>query len=177
MLDDTDSAQGTQGTPTGTPRPDDPKDTTSELTLPRQNPRFSFFDEEYVAGRRVPFPALHSDSYESSPDKTLCLEKLEKTSSSDKTAGSKKQPMDASSTSNSNKDGIRKRPTSEVAASAAVKSVARIRDSIHDALSAAPSTHVPEVAVVNENKPGIVGSRKSARNTPKKVYLDISIDN
>ena len=131
LLDDTDSAQGTQGTHTGTPHPDDPKDMTSELTLPSQNPRLSFFDEEYVAGRRVPFPTLLSDSHGSSPDKTLCMEKSKKTSSSDKTAGSKTQPMDASSTSSSSKDGIRMRPTSEE----------------------------------------IVGSRKSARNAAKKVYL------
>ncbi len=139
LLDDTDSAQGTHGTHTGTPHADDPKDMTSELTLPSQNPRLSFFDEEYVAGRRVPFPTLLSDSHGSSPDKSLCMEKSKKTSSSDK----------AASTSSSSKDGIRMRPTSEVAASAAVKSV----------------------AVVNEKKKEIVGGRKSARNAAKRVYL------
>ncbi len=58
--------------------------TSSEHTLLSQNPRLSFFDEEYVAGRCVPFSTLHSDSLESSSEKMPSPEKLEKTSSSEK---------------------------------------------------------------------------------------------
>ncbi len=66
---------------------------------------------------------------------------------------------------------------SEFAASAAVKSVTGIRDSIHDTLATSPTTNVLEVAVVNEKNPSILKSRKSARNASKKVCLDTSINN
>jgi hypothetical protein len=105
---------------------------SSEHTRLPQNPRLSFVDEDYVAGRRVPFTTLHSDSLESSSEKMLSPEKLVKTSSSEKTSSSFYM--------------------SEVAASAAVKSVTGIRDSIHDTLAISPTTNVLVVAVVNEIK-------------------------